>query len=99
MRKILVIWSLMEYELEPFAYLINDPTDEQVELLRKANGQIVNCTEESEEALILCAAFEERENIIPEVEEKWCGIWHDCRVEFPIVNCEGIDMIIFSGFC
>ena len=92
--RVLLIWEMLPEEVQ--AYLIEDPTDEQLELLRKANDTFVNLDNDVEHALILSAAVTTLEYADPIVDAKWHAIWEKCLVKFPV---EGpIDLVVNSGF-
>jgi len=96
--KVVLIWELNPEELN--AYLIENPTEEQLDVLKTANNQMVNGTDspEAEKAVLkLSDALGENEDYCdPDGDPEWRCIWNDKQVEFPITG--PIDMIFKSGF-
>lgn len=93
--KVLVIWDMVPEDTH--AYLINDPTEEQLKVLMDANGKIINVHDDTESvSLINDALSNKKEWCLDETPDEWKCIWTDCKVNFPI---EGpIDLVVYTGF-
>lgn len=79
-------------------YSIEDPTEEQLAVLKAANGQYIGSDEESEEMDIISIALSSDPPCWEtEVDPKWNCIWKDKEVTTPI---EGpFDHVFLFGIC
>lgn len=92
--RVLLIWEVIPEGAE--AYLIEDPTQEQLDMLLAANEKYVNGGETDKAALTIGATLLDEKDAFPDVAKKWLGIWKECRVEFPVKG--PIDLVVVSGF-
>ena len=92
--RVLLVWQAIPEEVS--AYLIENPNEEQLELLKKANDTFINLDDDVEHALILMTAIEGEDGVDPLIGAQWHSIWEKCRVKFPV---EGpIDLVVTSGY-
>lgn len=96
--RVLLIWELNPESVD--AYLINNPTAEQLDVLAKANGTMLNAApnREAEVALgkISDALCTLEEHCDPHGDLAWKCIWNEKKVEFPVQG--PISMVFKSGF-
>ena len=91
--------AVLIYELIPEetrAYLIEDPTEEQIRVLEACNDAVINRDDLTEEMRILCSALGPKEDAEKSLPEEWVGCWADKLVEFPIRG--PVDRIYLFGF-
>jgi hypothetical protein len=91
--RVLVIWC--EIPERTIAYLLEDITTEQHQVLLDANNTFINSDDDCAAAEILSTAFGSVENADPKLDKKWHGLWHECEVPFPVSD---IDLVVCSGF-
>ena len=94
--KVLLIWEENPENVK--AFMIENPTAEQLQVLEEANGTMINSDEDTEAAMKISDALSERIDWCnPEGDPKWYCIWNDKNVEFPVQG--PIDKVFKSGFC
>ena len=92
--KVVLIYELIPEETR--AYLIEDPTEEQIRVLEACNNMIIGHDDTTEEMSILCSALDSAENAYEGIAEEWIGFWAGNLVEFPIQG--PVDRIYLFGF-
>lgn len=92
--RVLLIWEVIPEGAE--AYLIENPTQKQLDILITANGKYINSGETDKAAYIVGSTLMDEADAYPNVTKEWLGIWEKCRVEFPVKG--PIDLVVVSGF-
>jgi hypothetical protein len=77
-------------------YVINNATEEQVELLMKANNTFINIDRDVEHALVLMSALCSREDADPAIDKRWHALWEKCNTTFPVDG--PLDFVVCSGY-
>lgn len=92
--RVLVVWVGFPEEIRP--YVIENPTEEQLEVLKKSNEKFINIDRDVEHTLILSTALGSHENADPTIGKEWHALWEKCSTSFPV---EGpIDLVVCSGY-
>lgn len=82
--RVLLIWE--DVPENTYAYLIENPTEEQLEILRAANGKYIGTDADD-------SAVQAINRALGDDDSAWNSI--KCRVEFPV---EGpIDLVVIMG--
>ena len=79
-------------------YLIKNPTEDQLRVLRAANGKMINydeCTNEME-CISEALAKNPEDCGYDDVPEEWRCVWANCKTAFP--NEAQVDAIFTMGF-
>jgi len=92
--RVLLIWEALPEEVKLF--VIEDPTEEQLSVLRGANGKYVGIDDYGGDLMVLNTAVGGLDCADPDVDAKWAGLWDRCEVECPITG--PIDLVVRSGF-
>lgn len=91
--RVLLIWEMIPESAE--AYVIQDPTQEQLDTLLAANETYIGTDDDDAAALIISTAIGDKADADPYIDEKWHAIWEKCRVEFPVKG--PIDWVVITG--
>jgi hypothetical protein len=92
--RVLLIWEALPEEVK--AFLIEDPTKEQLSVLQGANNKIAGIHDYEGDLKILSSATTDAEYADEDVDPKWAGLWSKCGVQFPVSG--PIDLVVRSGF-
>lgn len=91
---VLLIWENTPEEVK--AYLIKSPSAEQLEVLTKANGTMINVDEDVTAVNQIMDAISPSEDYCdPDGDPSWRCIWKDTKVDFPING--PIDKVFICG--
>jgi len=78
-------------------FLVENPTEEELQALQKANNTYINGDDENESTNDVISAFSPDEYVSTcECNESWAGKWNKCEVQTPI--SKQIDQVYNLGF-
>jgi len=96
-------YALLIWERNPEGidvYLIPNPTDEEIILLRSAHNTMINCSDDSSAAQIINDMICEEKEYCINPEAKYNGKWVNYKLESnTLTESIELDMIFKSGFC
>jgi hypothetical protein len=91
--KVLLVWTVEAGENR--TYLIEDPTEKQLEVLEKAHDAYINLDDQVDSTKLVAGAVD-GDDFDPDAEPEWKGIWQDKEVKGVVRG--PIDMVVVSGW-